>query len=53
MAGNRDALGRLRGEDSVFVPAERRERNVALIDFDHPDRNLFQVTDALVNVRRA
>jgi type I restriction enzyme R subunit len=43
--GNRDALGWLRGEGSVFVPAERRERNVALIDFDHPDRNVFQVTD--------
>ena len=45
MAGNRDALGWLRGEGSVFVPVGRRERNVALIDFDHPDRNVFQVTD--------
>ena len=43
--GNRDALGWLRGEGSVFVPEQRRERNVALIDFDEPDRNLFQVTD--------
>jgi type I restriction enzyme, R subunit len=43
--GNRDALGWMRGEGSVFVSAERRERNVALIDFEHPDRNIFQVTD--------
>jgi type I restriction enzyme R subunit len=32
--GNRDALGWLRAEGSVFVPDERRERNVALGDFD-------------------
>lgn len=43
--GNHDALGWLRGEGSAFVPEERRERNVALIDFDDPDRNLFHVTD--------
>ncbi|MFZ1625232.1 MAG: HsdR family type I site-specific deoxyribonuclease, partial [Gammaproteobacteria bacterium] len=43
--GNRDALGWLRGEGSVFVPAENRERNVALIDFGRPDRNVFQITD--------
>jgi type I restriction enzyme R subunit len=27
------------------VPEENRERNVQLIDFDHPDNNIFQVTD--------
>ncbi|MBP1466200.1 HsdR family type I site-specific deoxyribonuclease [Candidatus Chloroploca sp. M-50] len=43
--GNRDALAWLRGEHSVFVPAEHRERNVRLIDFDNPDANIFQVTD--------
>ena len=43
--GNRDALAWLRGEQSVFVPSERRERNVCLIDFDHPERNVYQVTD--------
>lgn len=43
--GNRDILLWLRGEGSVFVPAERRERNVALIDFEQLDRNVFQVTD--------
>jgi type I restriction enzyme R subunit len=43
--GNRDALEWLRGERSVYVPAERRERNVRLIDFEHPVRNVLQVTD--------
>ena len=37
--GNRDALAWLRGEHSVFVPDENRERNVRLLDFDDPDRN--------------
>ncbi len=43
--GNRDALLWMRGEKSVFVPSEKRERNVKLIDFDNPDNNVFQVTD--------
>jgi len=43
--GNRDALSWLRGEQSIFVPEENRERNVQLIDFAHPDNNIFQVTD--------
>ncbi len=43
--GNRDALTWLRGEGSVFVPEENRERNVRLIHFEHPDNNIFQVTD--------
>jgi type I restriction enzyme R subunit len=43
--GNRHALSWLQGEGSVYVPEEKRERNVRLIDFDDPDNNLFQVTD--------
>ncbi len=43
--GNRDALLWLRGEKSVYVPSEKRERNIKLIDFDNPDNNVFQVTD--------
>ncbi|AGY57549.1 type I restriction endonuclease subunit R [Gloeobacter kilaueensis] len=43
--GNRDALTWLRGEQSVFVPGERRERNVRLIDFDGLENNVFQVTE--------
>ena len=45
LEGNRDALSWLRGEQSIFVPNENRERNVTLIDFDTPDNNLFHVTD--------
>lgn len=43
--GNRDALLWMRGEKSVFVPSEKRERNIKIIDFDTPDNNTFQVTD--------
>ncbi len=45
IAGNRDALLWMRGEQSVFVPDEKRERNVRLIDFDNPEHNIYQVTD--------
>lgn len=43
--GNRDALSWLKGEQSVFVAEENRERNVRLIDFEHPENNEFHVTD--------
>ena len=42
---NQDALSWLRGERSIFVPQEDRERNITLIDFENPDNNLFHVTD--------
>ena len=45
ITGNRDALAWLRGEGSVFVPVENRERNVRLLDFDDPANNLYHVTD--------
>lgn len=45
LEGNRDMLSWLRGEQSIFVPSESRERNVQLIDFDNPENNVFQVTD--------
>ena len=45
LEGNRDALSWLRGERSIFVPVENRERNVTLIDYDTPDNNRFHVTD--------
>jgi type I restriction enzyme, R subunit len=48
LEGNREALSWLRGEQSVFVPEENRERNVRLIDFERLDRNIFQVTDEWV-----
>lgn len=43
--GNRDALSWIKGERSIFIPDERRERNVKLVDFDNPDNNIFHVTD--------
>ena len=45
LEGNEDALSWLRGERSIFVPEESRERNVTLIDYDTPSNNLFHVTD--------
>ena len=45
LEGNRDAHSWLRGEQSIFVSDEKRERNVRLIDFEHPESNLFHVTD--------
>ena len=43
--GNAEVLAWLRGERSVYVEAEKRQRNVALIDFEHLAHNVFQVTD--------
>jgi type I restriction enzyme R subunit len=43
--GNQKALGWMKGEQSVFVTSEKRERNVRLIDFDQPEHNRFFVTD--------
>lgn len=45
---NQKAFSWLRGEQSVFVPNENRERNVKLIDFENIDNNIFQVTDEWV-----
>jgi type I restriction enzyme, R subunit len=43
--GNEEVLLWLRGERSVYVPTEKRERDVTLIDFDDLDANVFQVTE--------
>lgn len=43
--GNRDALAWIQAQQSVFVPAEKRERNVRLIDFENPTQNDYHVTD--------
>ena len=45
ITGNRDMLAWLRGEQSVFVPEEGRERNVRLVDFDDLTSNVYHVTD--------
>lgn len=43
--GNSQVLSWLRGEQSVFVKRENRERNVRIIDFENPENNIFHVTD--------
>ena len=45
LEGNQEALSWLRGNESIFVQHENRERNVTLIDFENPNNNLFHVTD--------
>jgi len=42
--GNLEAWEYLKGLKTVFVEAERRERNLRLLDFHNPHRNAFQVT---------
>lgn len=43
--GNAEVLAWLRGERSIYVQSEKRQRNVVLIDFSHPAENIFHVTD--------
>lgn len=43
--GNSEILAWLRGERSVYVEAEKRSRNVTLIDFKTPANNDFHVTE--------
>src|SRR4030042_114951 len=43
--GNAEVLAWMRGERPIYVPSETRQRNVTLIDFDHPANNTFQVSD--------
>ncbi len=43
--GNLEAWEYLKGLKTVFVEAERRERNVRLLDPERPDANAFHVTD--------
>jgi type I restriction enzyme, R subunit len=45
--GNLQAWEFLKGLKTVFVPAERRERNLSLLDFDDVSRNAFHVSDEL------
>lgn len=43
--GNHEILRWLRGEQTVKVAAERRTRNVRVIDFEHLENNVFHVTE--------
>lgn len=42
--GNREVLRWLRGEQTVYVPSQKRELNVTAIDFHSLERNIFQIT---------
>ncbi len=42
--GNRELLAWLRGERQWYDEVEQRHRRVALIDFEHVEANVFQVT---------
>lgn len=46
--GNLDAWEYLRGLKTVFVPEDKRERNVRLLDTENVERNIFHVTDEFV-----
>jgi len=43
--GNFEILKWLRGEHSLKVAADKRARNVTLIDFEHLENNVFHVTE--------
>ncbi len=43
--GNASILSWLRGEKSIYDHKEKRERNVALIDYEKIKNNIFQVTE--------
>ena len=42
--GNAEILTWLRGERSVYVASEKRQRQVRLIDYENVDQNVFQVS---------
>src|SRR4051794_15897537 len=43
--GNQEALQWMKGERSITVPSEGRDRDVVLVDFETPDDNEFHVTE--------
>lgn len=45
--GNQKAWEHLTGKGTVFIPEERRDRNVKTIDFEDPGRNEYHVTDEM------
>lgn len=46
--GNRELLDYLRNEGKFFDAADNRERDLILIDYDTPDRNIYEVTEEFV-----
>jgi type I restriction enzyme R subunit len=43
--GNREFIGHLRNRGKFFDHEEKRERDLILIDYDDPSRNVYEVTE--------
>ncbi|NLH39789.1 MAG: HsdR family type I site-specific deoxyribonuclease [Elusimicrobia bacterium] len=43
--GNYEILKWLRGEKSIYVETLKQEKNVTLIDYANPEKNVFQISD--------
>lgn len=44
LEGNRQIMLALRGQSTAYDEKEARERNVKVVDFEHPENNVFEVT---------
>lgn len=44
LQGNEEFLSYLRGQKTVYVDKERRERNIKLVDYNNPENNSFSIT---------
>jgi len=47
LRGNEEFLKYLRGQKTVYVEKERRERNIKLIDYENPENNHFAIVEYL------
>ena len=45
ITGNRDFLGFLRNQGKFFCSREKRELDLVLMDYGHPERNVYEVTE--------
>ena len=43
--GNREFVEHLRNRGKFFDHEEKRERDLILIDYEHPERNIYEVTE--------
>lgn len=43
--GNREFLEHLQGQKTYFSKEDKREFNLKLIDFEHPEKNVYEVTE--------
>lgn len=43
--GNRDMLAYVRNRATFFCAGEARELNLQLVDYEHPERNVYEVTE--------